>query len=83
MQAKETPRCFTLIAGCCAEDRCKDGNGKCGCSANCDCPKDCLCKRTDIRVPAQLGGGKGWLFALSAVVLAASVGVGYYMKNKK
>ena len=84
MESKTTPRCFTLVMGCCKDGICSMQEGSCGCTGKCTCPADCNCKRGDVRVHPNLGGGFGWFTAIAVVVLAAAGGAAaYVIKNKK
>ena len=84
MEGKQTtPRCFTLVMGCCATGTCNLKEGSCGCTGSCGCPKDCNCKRDDVRVKPDLGGGNGLAMAAAFVVLAAAGAAGYYFKFMK
>ena len=80
-----TPRCFTLVMGCCSKDgTCSLKEGSCGCTGKCSCPANCNCKRDDVRVYPKLGGGMSWTMTSALVVLAAAGAVAVYMaKNKK
>ena len=86
MQAKEgqtTPRCFTVVMGCCTEGKCANKEGNCGCGTNCTCGPTANCNRKDVRVEPDLGRGHGMLIAGALVVLAAAGAATYvYMKNK-
>ena len=87
MQAKQekqgTPRCFTLVMGCCATGKCTNKEGSCGCADGCTCPADSNCKRTDVRKQPDLGGGNSLLYAGALVALAAAGAVAYAIAKKQ
>ena len=87
MQAKEgqtTPRCFTVVMGCCTDGKCANKEGSCGCGESCPCGPTSNCNRKDVRVTPDLGRGHGMLYAGVLVVLAAAGVATYtYMKNMK
>ena len=82
-QKETTPRCYTLVMGCCSTGTCSNKQGSCGCGDKaCTCPADCNCKKTGVRVQPQLNGGSGALIAFGLVVLAAAAVGGFHvMKN--
>ena len=83
-QKQETPRCYTLVMGCCKDGKCTNAAGSCGCGDGCTCPDTADCKRTNVRVTPDLGGGNGMLYAGALVVLAgAAAAAAFVMKNKK
>ena len=82
-KGQTTPRCHTLVLGCCSEGKCTNKEGGCGCGDNCKCPETANCKRTGVRKEPELGGGNGMLWAMVGVVLAAgAAGAAFYVKNK-
>ena len=84
MQTPRDSKCFPLVAGCCSTGKCTGTDGSCGgCKDKCTCPDDSLCKRGDVRVKPDLGGGSGMLIAGAAIVLAAGAAAAAYVyKNK-
>ena len=84
METKQsTPRCYTLVMGCCQDGKCTLQEGSCGCGDGCKCPETANCKRTDVRVKPDLGGGNGLLWLGAAVVIAAASGAAFYMQKNK
>ena len=78
-----TPRCYTLVMGCCATGKCTNKEGGCGCGDDCKCPATANCKRTDVRKQPDLGGGNGTMWVMAGVVVAAAAaGAAFFMKNK-
>ena len=79
-----TPRCYTLVMGCCSTGTCSLKEGSCGCgSGACSCKADCNCKKADVRVQPQLNGGSSLFYAVGLVVLAAAgVAAAHAYKNK-
>ena len=77
----QTPRCFTVVMGCCATGKCTAEQSLCGCSTDCTCKADCNCKKDSIRVKPDLGGGNGKFWAGAAVVIAAAAGVAMFMNK--
>ena len=82
-QKQETPRCFTVVAGCCSSGQCNLKEGSCGCGNKCECSPDALCKRGDIRVKPDLGGSNSWFYVGALVVLSAAAGAAYFIKQQK
>ena len=84
MSTTNNPKCFPLVAGCCATGKCTNKEGSCGsCIDKCNCPKDSICRRDDIRKKPELdNGSSGLLFAGALVVLAAAGAAAYFMKIK-
>ena len=84
MEAKTTPRCYTLVMGCCATGTCNLKEGSCGCeNGKCGCPADCNCKKDDVRVKPDLGGSNGLLWVGAALVIAVAGGAAFFIKQNK
>ena len=83
MEKQATPRCHTLVMGCCASGKCTLEKGSCGCGDDCKCPPDANCRNDKIRVKPELqGSGNSMLYAGALIVLAAAAGAAYMVKKQ-
>ena len=83
-KAEETPRCFTLVMGCCSSGSCCLKEGSCGCGDACECGPDANCKKTDVRRRPDIDRGFGKQMMAGAVAaLVAAAGIAMWMQQHK